>query len=186
MTFRTAALAALCLVPAIAGAAPAPNWTMQPGSSLGFSSTMQGEPFTGRFARFAPQIRFDPAQLAAARFDVAIDLASVDTKNTERDEGLRSMEFFNTKVQSKARYVATKFRALGGGRFVADGTLTLNGHSKAVPLAFTWTGGAKPVLSGSATVKRLDFGVGTGDWEDTQLLPNDVKVTTRLVLAPAK
>jgi polyisoprenoid-binding protein YceI len=185
MIFRAALVAAL-LLPAAAGATATPNWSMQPGSSLGFASTMQGEAFTGRFARFSPQIRFDPAQLAGARFDVVIDLASVDTKNSERDEGLRSMEFFNTKVQSKARYVATKFRALGGGRFVADGTLTLNGHSKAVPLAFTWTGGAKPVLAGSATVKRLDFGVGTGDWEDTGVLPNDVKVTTRLVLAPAK
>jgi len=185
MTSR-AALAAALFLSVAASAASAADWKTLPGSTLGFGSSMQGEAFTGRFARFTPVLRFDPAQLPASRLDVSIDLASVETKNAERDEGLKSMEFFNTKSQPKARYVATTFRALGGGRYVADGTLTLNGHSKAVPLAFTWTGGAKPVLAGSATVNRLDFGVGTGDWEDTGLLPNAVKVTTRLVLAPAK
>ena len=51
-------------------------------------------------------------------------------------------------------------------------------------LAFTWTPGAKPVLDGQATLKRLDFQVGTGDWADTAALPNEVKVRTRLVLSP--
>lgn len=164
--------------------AAAADWRMQPGSTLGFRSSMQGEAFTGRFARFAPTLRFDPAKLAGARFDVVIDLASVGTNNAERDDALKSLEFFGVKKQPQARYVATAFRALGQGRFVADGVLTLNGRSKPVPLAFTWTGGARPVLAGSATVKRLDFGVGTGEWADLSVLPNDVQVTTRLVLAP--
>jgi polyisoprenoid-binding protein YceI len=184
---KPAALAALATLGlALSAAASAADWRALPGSTLGFRSTMQGEPFDGRFARFTPTIRFDPAQLAGARFDVAIDLASVGTNNSERDEGLKSMEFFNVKKQPQARYVATRFRALGQGRFVADGVLTLNGASRPVPLAFTWTGGAKPVLAGSAVVKRLDFSVGTGEWADTELLPNDVRVTTRLLLAPAK
>lgn len=167
-----------------ASSVAAADWKAQPGSTLGFRSSMQGEAFTGRFARFTPTIRFDPAQLAGARFDVTIDLASVGTNNAERDDGLKSLEFFGVKKQPQARYVATAFRALGKGRFVADGVLTLNGRSKAVPLAFTWTPGAKPVLAGTATVKRLDFNVGTGEWTDTEVLPNDVQVTTRLVLVP--
>ncbi|HEY5612417.1 MAG TPA: polyisoprenoid-binding protein, partial [Lysobacter sp.] len=46
--------------------------------------------------------------------------------------------------------------------------------------------GARPVLTGKATLKRLDFGVGSGDWADTDLIPNEVAVSTRVVLAPAK
>ena len=86
--------------------------------------------------------------------------------------------------EPEARYVATRFRALGGNRFVAEGELTLNGVTRAVPLAFTWTPGTPAVLEGEATLKRLDFKVGEGDWADTGLLPNDVKVHTRLRLSP--
>jgi len=35
-------------------------------------------------------------------------------------------------------------------------------------------------------VKRLDFGVGGGDWADTALIPNEVAVSTKVVFAPAK
>src|SRR3546814_14805572 len=68
----------------------------------------------------------------------------------------------------------------------ADGTLELRGVSKPVTLTFTWTPGAAPVLAGKATVKRLDFGVGGGDWADTDAIPNEVAVSTRVVLKPAQ
>jgi polyisoprenoid-binding protein YceI len=174
-------VAALAL--AAAGAASATPYRVLPGSSLGFATSYQGESFEGSFAKFSPRIEFDPKQLAGARFDVAIELASAGTRNDERDETLRGEDFFNTHKSAQAHYLATKFRALGGNRYVADGTLTLNGISKPVALAFTWTPGAQTVLAGSATVQRLDFKVGTGDWADTGDLPNAVTVKTRLLLA---
>jgi len=175
------AIGALAL--ALAGTATAAPYRVLPGSTLGFATSYQGEAFEGSFSKFSPRIEFDPKQLAGARFDVAIDLASAGTKNDQRDEALRGEDFFNTRKTPQARYQATKFRALGGNRYVADGTLTLNGISKPVALAFTFTPGAQAVLAGSATVMRLDFKVGTGDWSDTGDLPNAVKVTTRLLLA---
>lgn len=168
----------------LAGNAAAADWAMQPGSSLGFSASYQGEAFSGNFGKFTPTIRFDPAKLADARFDVRIVLASADTKNSERDDLLKSGDFFDSKRQPEARYTASRFRALGGNRYAADGALSLRGVSKPVVLTFTWTAGAKPVLDGSASLKRLDFGVGSGDWTDVDLLPNEVKVKTHLILAP--
>jgi polyisoprenoid-binding protein YceI len=166
--------------------AGAADWKTLPGSTLGFSASFQGEAFEGRFGKFTPQIRFDPAQLGQSRFDVSIDLTSANTSNQERDDTLRGPEFFNAKKQPQAHFLATKFRAAGGNRYIADGVLTLNGVSKPVPLSFTWTTGAKTELTGEATLKRLDFSVGTGDWTDTDLLPNQVKVKTRLLLGPVK
>lgn len=166
-----------------ATAAPAADYVAQPGSKLGFTATYMEEAFEGSFAKFTPAIRFDPADLAGSRFDVRIVLASANTANAERDEMLLGSEFFDAAGVPEARYVATRFRALGGNRFVAEGTLSLRGVSKPVPLSFTWTPGAKPVLVGEATLSRLAFKVGTGDWTDTELLPDAVKVRTRLVLA---
>jgi polyisoprenoid-binding protein YceI len=163
----------------------AADYVQQPGSSLGFSGSYQGEAFNGNFAKFSSSIRFDPGNLAQSRFDVRITLSSANTKNAERDEQLMASDFFNAKAQPEARYVATKFRALGGNRFIADGILTLRGVTKAAPLTFTWTPGAKTQLVGTAKIQRLDFNVGTGDWDDTELIPNAVMVNTRLILSPA-
>ena len=182
------ALIFLCAL--FSGTAFAANYIQQPGSSLGFTGSYQGEAFTGSFAKFNSTISFDPAKLAQSRFDVRITLGSANTKNSERDEMLLGPDFFNIKAQAEARYVVTKFRALGNNRFVADGILSLRGVSKAAPLTFTWTPGAKPQLVGTAKIQRLDFKVGTGDWDDVELIPNSVTVNTRLNLllaaAPAK
>lgn len=163
--------------------AAAPTYTHAAGSSLGFSSSYDGETFDGRFQQFTTSIAFDPAT-ATGRFDVVIALGSAGTENEERDEVLLGSEFFNAMAVPQARYQATAFRKLADGRFVADGTLTLRGVSKPVPLTFRWTPGAAPKLEGTATLKRLEFGVGTGDWDDVEVMPDAVRVTTTLVLQP--
>ena len=174
----------LTLLLATAGAHAA-DYRAQSGSSLGFEGVYQGEAFEGRFAKFTPAIRFDPADLANARFDVRIDLASASTGNPDYDGEMLGESFLDSVARPEARYVATRFRALGGNRYVADGELTLRGIARPVPLTFTWTPGAKPVLQGEAVLKRLKFEVGIGDWADTGMIPDEVKVVTRLVLVPA-
>ena len=176
------ALAALLL--ATAGQAAAADYVQAPGSTLVFASNYQGETFTGRFGSFTTTMSFDPKQLATSKLDVAIQLAGTQTGNKDRDDTLVSADFFNVGKFAQARYTATKFRALGGNQYAADGTLTLRGASKPVTLTFTWTPGAQPVLFGRASIKRLDFGIGTGDWADTRSIPAEVAVSTRVVFKP--
>ena len=175
------ALASLLLATAPAMAA---DYVQAPGSTLVFASNYQGETFTGKFGSFTTTMSFDPKQLATSKLDVAIQLAGTQTGNKDRDDTLVSADFFNVGKFAQARYTATKFRALGGNQYAADGTLSLRGASKPVTLTFTWTPGAQPVLSGKATVKRLDFGIGGGDWADTSTIPNDVAISTKVVLKP--
>ena len=170
------ALAALLL--ATAGQAAAADYVQAPGSTLVFASNYQGETFTGKFGGFTTTLSFDPAQLATSKLDVAIQLAGTQTGNGDRDGTLVSSDFFNVAQFAQARYTASKFRALGGNQYAADGTLTLRGASKPVTLTFTWTPGAQPVLTGKATVKRLDFGVGGGDWADTKTIPDETAIST--------
>lgn len=183
-TLLFAAFVALATGRADAADATAAEYKVLPSSTLQFSTSYDGETFDGTFARFEPVLRFDPAKLADSRFEVEVDLASADTGHAERDEVLLGDEFFDAGHVATARYLATSFRALGSGRYVADGKLTLRGVEHAVPLEFSWKAGALPVLDGKATVRRLEFSVGTGDWADTALLPDAVEVTTHLVLAP--
>lgn len=178
-------LIALLLAAALALPASAAGYTQAPGSTLTFSTRYQGEPFTGRFPGFATRLTFDPRQLSAARLDVTIPLATAASGNAERDSTLRDADFFNVARFPQARFTSSRIRHLGGRRYAADGRLTLRGVSRPVTLTFTWTPGARPVLAGTATVRRLDFGVGAGDWADTSLIPNEVAVSTNVILQPA-
>ena len=176
------------LLPLLMFAAPvfAADYVQAPGSALTFAGKYQGEVFTGKFPGFATKFSFDPAQLATAKLDVTIPLATASTGNEDYDGELRGDDFFASAKFAQAHYTATEFRALGGNKFAADGTLSLRGVSKPVALEFTWTPGAKPVLTGKATVSRLAFGVGGGDWADTTLIPDAIAIATKVVFVPAK
>lgn len=174
-------LLALTLLCAPAFAA---DYIQAPGSSLVFAGKYQGEGFTGGFPGFATTFRFDPKQLGASKLQVSIPLATAATSNADYDGELRGASFFDATKFPRATYTATKFRALGGNRYAADGMLTLRGVSKPVVLEFTWTPGATPVLSGKTTVKRLAFGVGGGDWADTTLIPDAIAISTKVVFKP--
>ncbi|MHB1059727.1 MAG: YceI family protein [Rhodanobacter sp.] len=176
---------AILLALALPGMAVAADYTVQPAAStLGFSGTFQGEAFQGRFGQWTAAISYDAANLAGSKFDVEVDLASVKTGDNDRDSALPGTDFFDVAKFPKAHFVTTGLRQ-SGGKVIADGTLTLHGISKPVSLEVTFKpqgGGA--TLDVAGTVKRLDFGVGTGDYADTSVIGGDVKVAAHLQLAP--
>ena len=181
----TPAAVAASLAALLASApANAAEYVQAPGSTLAFASRYDGEVFTGRFSEFATKLSFDPARPEAGKLDVTIGLASADTGNADRDSTLKTSDFFDAGRIAQAKYSASGFRKLADGRYVADGTLELRGVRKPVTLTFAWTGGAQPVLEGKAVVKRLEFGVGGGDWADTSAIPDEVNISTRVALKP--
>lgn len=168
----------------LAGPAAAAEYVQAKGSTLGFSGKYQGDAFNGQFRGFAAVTNFDPAKVNPSHLTVVIPLAGATAGNPDYDKELLGASFFNIPKFPQATFIATKFRSMGGNLYAADGTLTLRGVSKPVTLNFTWTGGANPVLAGTAIVKRLDFGVGAGEWNDTDVIPDAIKVTTKVVFQP--
>ncbi|RDJ00377.1 polyisoprenoid-binding protein [Dyella solisilvae] len=177
-------LAPLLLTLALPGIASAADYALQPvGSKLGFTGTFQGQSFDGSFGQWTATISYDAAKLASSRFDVEVELASVKTGDSDRDGALPGADFFNVAKYPKAHFVTTGFRQ-NGAQVIADGNLTLRGVTKPVSLNVTF----KPVGTGATldvagSVKRLDFGVGTGDYADTSVIGGDVKINAHLVLA---
>ena len=180
-------LATIVVLAALSAAASAHAWSLDAArSTLGFTATYQGEAFQGRFRRFvANTFDYDPAHLDAAKFDVTIDIASIDTANSERDQALPGDAFFAAAKFPQAHFVSARFRKGANGQVLADGTLTLRGVSKPVTLTVAFDP-AHATLDVSTTLHRLDFGIGGGDWADTSMIGNDVGVRAHLVLTPAK
>jgi polyisoprenoid-binding protein YceI len=147
-----------------------------------------GAEFEGRFRRFAPQIQFDPADLAGSRFVVEIDTRSADTADGDRDAALASGDFFATDRWPTARFETTGFTAKGPGKFEARGRLTIRDVTRDVLLPFTFaraSDGQHATLAGGTTIRRLEFGVGQGEWTDTTWVGNEVKIRFELKLASA-
>ena len=177
------AIATLAVAGTITSAAAA-DYVQAAGSTLAFAGTYQGEVFTGRFPGFQATVSFDPTQLSTAKLDVAIPLAGATTSNRDYDTQMLGDSFLAVARFPQARYTATQFRSLGGNKYATDGVLSLHGIDKPVTLVFTWTPGPTPQLVGKATVRRLDFGIGAGDWADTGLIPDAIAVSTKLNLTP--
>lgn len=180
MNIRISSLVLLALAaPSLASAA---DYSVQPGSTLGFTSNFQGSSFDGRFNQWNATISYDPAKLAASKFDVTVVLASAKTGDNDRDSALPGPDFFNVAKYPQAHFVTTAFHQQGS-QVVADGMLTLRGVTKPVSLNVVFKPqGAGATLDVTATVKRLDFGVGGGQYADTSVIGPDVKVTGHLVL----
>jgi polyisoprenoid-binding protein YceI len=97
--------------------------------------------------------------------DIAIDLRSVSTNNKQRDDHLRSPDFFEVETHPELTYRATGARQ-DGGNFVLDGELTLKGITRTVPLTFELNGftndpwgGTRAGFSATAQINRKDFNV---------------------------
>ena len=156
-------------------AAAAHDWTVVADkSTLNFSGSYQDAPFKGRFRQFKADIRYDPADLGSARFDVTVNLGSVDTQSDERDQTLEGSDFFATANYPQAHFVTRSFERDGDGKVIAHGTLDLHGKQQPVDLHVDFsTQGEGAVLEVSTTLDRLDYGLGASDdWNDiTRQIP---------------
>jgi polyisoprenoid-binding protein YceI len=185
MKKHAAAAGAAILLSMMAGAAAnAAGYTTDAQSRLEFVGVQAGAEFKGAFHKFTAAIDFAPDALPASHFDVQIDMNSVDTLDKDRDKTIRGADIFDVAHNPTAHYVTKSITKTAAG-YTATGALTLRGVTKDVPIDFQFTqspGSAK--LEGSAKLKRLDFGVGQGDWKTTEWIADAVKINFSLVLKP--
>jgi polyisoprenoid-binding protein YceI len=178
-------LAALPLgAPVVRAAGAVKSYATDASSRLEFTGVQAGAEFKGTFHKFSAAIDFAPDALDSGHFDVQIDLNSVDSKDNDRDKTIRGPDIFDVAHFPTAHYVTRSFSKTATG-YSAVGALTLHGVTKDVPIDFQFVptaDGAK--LEGTAKLKRLDFGVGQGDWKSTEWIADAVKVSFSLLLKP--
>jgi polyisoprenoid-binding protein YceI len=166
-------------------ATPATSYTAELGASrLEFTGVQAGADFKGVFHKFTATVDFAPDALADAHFDVQIDMNSVDSQDKDRDGTIRGGDIFDVAHFPTAHYVTRSFSKTAAG-YTAIGALTLRGVTKDVPIDFKFAATSSGAnLTGTAKLKRLDFGVGQGDWKSTEWVGDTVNVTFSLVLKP--
>jgi polyisoprenoid-binding protein YceI len=185
-TLSAAVLSTAVLSTALLSAgADAASFVADPAAGkMEFVGVQAGAEFTGSFHKYTAAIDFAPDALATAHFDVQIDLASEDTKDKDRDQTIRGSDIFDVAHFPTAHYVTKSITKTATG-FTATGSLTLRGVTKDVPIDFQFVStGVQAKLDGTAKLKRLDFGVGQGDWKSTEWVADAVKINFSLLLKP--
>lgn len=159
-----------------------PTWKIDyQDSFIKFTGDQAGAAFSGVWQKWQADIQFDAEDLSKARFNVSIDPSSGFTNDQERDDTIRSPEFFDVMQFIDARYQASDFSVDSNG-FTANGTLTMKGFRSDAILSFNVIEeNGKIILTGTAPLDRLVWNIGSGDWTDTSWVGQQVVVEVRVV-----
>ncbi len=118
----------------------------------------------GNFKSFSGQIITAENPLASS-VTAEVDMVSFDTGNIDRDNHLRSADFFESDANPKMTFRSTGIKA-SGDDFILDGELTIKGITRSLPLQVEVNGlgpdaygGTRVGFSATGEINRKDFGV---------------------------
>ena len=130
-------------------------------SHLGYSV------LTGRFDTFNGSFEYDAANPAAGSVSVEIDMGSVNSNQTKRDNHLRSGDFFDVGNHATGSFVSTGIKVTGDKTAVITGDLTLRGITNPVDLGAQFIGegddpwgGYRAGFMGTTTIQLKDYDMG--------------------------
>jgi polyisoprenoid-binding protein YceI len=121
----------------------------------------------GRFAEVSGTVVTDAADPAKGKVDISINVASIDTREAQRDAHLRSADFFDVENHPTITFRSTRITAPDqDGAFTVAGELTIRGTTREVVLDVSsegqvtdpW-GGQRAGFSATTKIKRSDFGL---------------------------
>lgn len=178
------AVALVCAAPLAAQIASTPQMPGAPTPARVTAGTYQVDPahtqvtwevnhmgvsmLQGQFGASAGSLTIDPKNPATTKVDVTFNVDELSVTSAAFAKHLKSPDFFDTAKHPTARFVSTAVTPKGDSAATLTGNLTIKGITKPVTMDVTFVGaGANPMskklnvgFSGTATIKRSDFGLG--------------------------
>lgn len=149
-----------------------------------YEVTFSGKKAEGSFRGLTGSIRFDPADLSHAEFDVSVDVSTIETGNNTKNKHARSENWFFVKSHPKIRFTTQTVTKTSNG-FLAVGKLDLRGVNRGVSIPFTFSDrGEAGVFSGTLQVDRNDFGIEGNFMEFLVGDDFEVKIVVPVIKSP--
>lgn len=186
--FTSMFLAVATMAPAVTAA----TWEIDPVHSTAQFKVkhMMVSNVTGEFGKVTGVINYDPADLAKSSVEATIDSTTIDTRSPDRDNHLKSSDFFDVEKFPTITFKSKKFEKAGEGKLKVTGDLTMHGVTKEVVLDVDGPsteikdprGNVKSGASASTKLNRQEFGVS---WSKTMdggglVVGDDVYITIEL------
>jgi polyisoprenoid-binding protein YceI len=150
--------------------APQPTqWQIDPAHSAAHFSVrhLMISNVRGEFTKVGGNAVLDPSDPSKSTVEVSMDTASIDTRELQRDEHLRSADFLDVANHPAITFRSRKITAAGTDRFKVTGDLTIRGTTREVtfdvegpvpPVKDPW-GNVRTGVSATAKINRKDFGL---------------------------
>lgn len=165
-------------------------------SSVGFSvKHLVVSNVHGNFRAFDATVDFDGKNLENGWVEMTVQVASIDTDNNDRDNHLRSADFFDAVGSPTMTFKSTKVHDINGNKFKLTGDLTIRGVTKPVTFDCEFNGvindpwgNTKAGFSATTTINRQDFKVSWNKALDSGglVVGDDVTIDIELELGQQK
>ena len=118
---------------------------------------------SGVFRGLKGTIKFDEKDLANSKFDVTIDVATINTGNGMKNTHAKSDKWFDAEKYPVIKFTSSSIAAAGTG-YEAKGTMEMHGVKKDFVMPFTFQKSADGgVFNSSFDINRLDYNVNTAE-----------------------
>lgn len=142
------------------------TWNIDPThTEVGFTVRHLMSKVRGKFEKFEGQI-VTADDITASTVNVTVDLSSINTGTPDRDNHLRSGDFFNVEATPTMTFASTGVVDKGDGEFVVTGDLTIKDVTKSLELAVEFLGeggdpwgGTRVGVEAQGTISRKEFGI---------------------------
>lgn len=178
---------AACLLLAVTGtlAAAAPRPLVRTGSQIGFTVEQMGVPVSGEFRRFDAAIDLDATRPEKSSASLKIEIGSLTTGNEDADTVAMDSDWLDKDHAPYATFKSSSIRALGGNKYEAKGSLTIRNRTRdiTVPFAIQDQTDGKSVITASFIIRRAEFGIGGGMWNEGGVVAEEIPVNVKLIVA---
>jgi len=144
------------------------TWTIDPAHTrIGFTARhAMVTKVRGAFTEFSGSATLDADNVGDSHAEVTIEVASVDTGNAQRDDHLRTNDFFDAANFPQIKFVSIAAQRIDEEHYRLTGDLTIKGITKPVTVDFEFTGLAvdpwgnqRAGFEGRTVINRKDWGV---------------------------
>ena len=148
----------------------------------------------GEFGKTTGMVTLDEKDIAKSRVEATIDVTTIDTRNADRDQHLRSSDFFDVAKHPAITFRSTKVEKAGEGVLRVTGDLTMRGVTRPVVLEVAGPGAEvkgmqgelRRAFSATARLNRRDFGLNWSKMvEAGPVVGDEVKVEIEAELVKA-
>lgn len=163
-------------------------------TNVGFSVRhMMVSNVKGNFGKLEGQLKGDPMNLEDGEITFTIDVNTINTNNEDRDNHLRSDDFFDVENYPKIEFTSTDIKSTGDDEYDVTGDLTVKGETKPTTFKVTRLGKATnpwgvPLVAFEAEteISRKEFGLTWNQTLETGgvLVGDKIKINVELQLNP--
>ncbi len=131
------------------------DWKIADDYSIKFDG---GDP-SGEFKGLKGNVNFDPNDLASSKFDVSVDVATINTGNGMKNTHAKSAMWFDAEKYPVIKFTSTAMTKTDAG-YEVKGILDMHGVQKEITIPFAFSNN---VFTGSFQINRLDYNINTAE-----------------------